>query len=149
VNFKNVIIIMANNLGSDLILSAGKEEDLRASLMELLKQSFRPEFLNRIDEMVIFNRLGRDEIGKIVDIQFKRLVARLAGRKITLTLTQAAKDFLAEMGYDPLFGARPLKRTMQAELENPLAKAVIAGTVKEGDTVTSDRTPDGEGQEAK
>ncbi|MDR2741624.1 MAG: ATP-dependent chaperone ClpB [Treponema sp.] len=145
VNFKNVIIIMTSNLGSDLILSPGKEEDLRASLMELLKQSFRPEFLNRIDETVIFNRLGRDEIGKIVDIQFKRLASRLAGRKITLTLTQAAKDFLAEMGYDPLFGARPLKRTMQAELENPLARAVIAGTVKEGDTVTSDRTLDGEG----
>ncbi|MDR2070332.1 MAG: ATP-dependent chaperone ClpB, partial [Treponema sp.] len=145
VNFKNVIIIMTSNLGSDLILSAGREEDLRASLMELLKQSFRPEFLNRIDETVIFNRLGRDEIGKIVDIQFKRLVSRLAGRKIALTLTQAAKDLLAERGCDPLFGARPLKRAMQAELENPLARAVIAGSIKEGDAVTADRAPDGEG----
>jgi ATP-dependent Clp protease ATP-binding subunit ClpB len=146
VDFKNVIIIMTSNLGSDLILSVGKEEDLRASLMELLKQSFRPEFLNRIDETVIFNRLGRDEIGKILDIQFNRLAARIAaGRKITLTLTRAAKEFLAERGYDPLFGARPLKRTIQAELENPLAKAIIAGTIREGGAVTVDRAPAGEG----
>ena len=146
VDFKNVIIIMTSNLGSDLILSAGKEEDLRAALMELLKQSFRPEFLNRIDETVIFNRLGRDEIRKIVDIQFNRLAARIAaGRKISLTLTQAARDLLVERGYDPLFGARPLKRTIQAELENPLAKAVIAGTFKEGDRVTVDRAPSGGG----
>ncbi|MDR3130231.1 MAG: ATP-dependent chaperone ClpB [Treponema sp.] len=145
VNFKNVIIIMTSNLGSDLILSAGKEEDLRVSLIELLKQSFRPEFLNRIDETVIFNRLGKNEIGKIVDIQFRRLASRLAERKIALRLTQAAGDFLAERGYDPLFGARPLKRTLQAELENPLAKAVIAGTIKEGDAVTADLAPDREG----
>jgi ATP-dependent Clp protease ATP-binding subunit ClpB len=136
---------MTSNLGSDLILSAGKEEDLRVSLMELLKQSFRPEFLNRIDETVIFNRLGKNEIGKIVDIQFRRLASRLAERKIALRLTQAAGDFLAERGYDPLFGARPLKRTLQAELENPLAKAIIAGTIKEGDAVTADLAPDGEG----
>jgi ATP-dependent Clp protease ATP-binding subunit ClpB len=145
VNFKNVIIIMTSNLGSDLILSAGKEEDLRASLTELLKRSFRPEFLNRIDETVIFNRLGGDETRKIVDIQLKRLASRLAGRKITLTLTGAARDLLAERGYDPLFGARPLKRAIQAELENPLSKAVIAGTLKDGDTVTADRAPNGEG----
>jgi ATP-dependent Clp protease ATP-binding subunit ClpB len=148
VDFKNVIVIMTSNLGSDLILSAKKEEDLRASLTELLKQSFRPEFLNRIDETVIFNRLGKAEIGKIVDIQYKRLAARLAaGRKITLTLTQAAKDFLAERGYDPLFGARPLKRTIQAELENPLAKAIIAGTIKEGDAIIADQAPPGKGRE--
>jgi ATP-dependent Clp protease ATP-binding subunit ClpB len=146
VDFKNVIIIMTSNLGSDLILSDGKEEDIRASLMELLKQSFRPEFLNRIDETVIFNRLGQDEIRKIVDIQFNRLAARIAtGRKIALTLTQAARDLLVERGYDPLFGARPLKRTIQAELENPLAKAIIAGTLKEGDRVTADRAPSGGG----
>ncbi|MDR0386706.1 MAG: ATP-dependent chaperone ClpB [Treponema sp.] len=152
VDFKNVIIIMTSNLGSDLILSAGTEAApgteaaLRASLMELLKQSFRPEFLNRIDETVIFNRLGRDEIGKILDIQFNRLAARVAaGRKIALALTRSARDLLAERGYDPLFGARPLKRTIQAELENPLAKAIIAGTVREGGAVIADRAPDGGG----
>jgi ATP-dependent Clp protease ATP-binding subunit ClpB len=106
--------------------------------MELLKQNFRPEFLNRIDETVIFNRLGRDEIGKIVDIQLKRLTARLLDRKIELNLSAAAKTFLAERGYDPLFGARPLKRTIQGELENPLAKAIIAGKIKEGDAITVD-----------
>jgi ATP-dependent Clp protease ATP-binding subunit ClpB len=139
VDYKNVIIIMTSNLGSDMILGAEKPETLRNSLLELLKQSFRPEFLNRIDETVIFNRLGKSEIGKIVDIQLTRLSQRLAERKITLNLTNAAKELLAERGYDPLFGARPLKRTIQADLENPLAKLVIAGTIREGDTVTADK----------
>ncbi|MDR2953238.1 MAG: ATP-dependent chaperone ClpB [Treponema sp.] len=138
VDFKNVIVIMTSNLGSDLILGAKNPEAIRDSLLELLKQSFRPEFLNRIDETVIFNRLGREDIGKIVDIQLTRLSGRLAERKITLKLTDKAKDILAERGYDPLFGARPLKRTIQSELENPLAKLVLAGTVREGDTVTVD-----------
>ncbi|GHT79223.1 chaperone protein ClpB [Spirochaetia bacterium] len=147
VDFKNVIIIMTSNLGSDLILEAKKPEadkgnlpaDIKAALMELLKQSFRPEFLNRIDETVIFNRLGKGEIGKIVEIQLKRLSERLLERKIGLKLTNGAKELLAERGYDPMFGARPLKRTIQADLENPLAKAIIAGTIKEGDTITADR----------
>jgi len=148
VDFKNVIIIMTSNLGSDLILEVGAESDqekLRASLTELLKQSFRPEFLNRIDETVIFNRLGKGEIGKIVDIQLTRLSQRLAERKITLTLTDKAKTFLAERGYDPMFGARPLKRTIQSELENPLAKQVIGGVIHEGDNVTADTAQDGAG----
>ncbi|MDR3145650.1 MAG: ATP-dependent chaperone ClpB [Treponema sp.] len=143
VDFKNVIIIQTSNLGSDLILEAKNSEDIRDSLMELLKQSFRPEFLNRIDETVIFNRLGREEIGKITDIQLKRLAGRLAERKIRLTLTGAARGFIAERGYDPLFGARPLKRTIQGELENPLAKAIIAGRIKEGDSVVADLRGDG------
>ncbi|GHV81200.1 hypothetical protein AGMMS49944_29910 [Spirochaetia bacterium] len=134
VDFKNVIIIMTSNLGSDLILAAKNPADIRDGLMELLKQSFRPEFLNRIDETVIFNRLGKGEISKIVEIQLKRLAERLLDRKITLTLSDAAKELLAERGYDPLFGARPLKRTIQADLENPLAKLIIAGKIKEGDT---------------
>ena len=142
VDFKNVIIIMTSNLGSDLILEAKKLETIRGALMELLKQSFRPEFLNRIDETVIFNRLERAEIDKIVDIQLLRLCARLDDRKIGLKLTKAAKQFIAERGYDPLFGARPLKRTIQADLENPLAKDIIAGKIKEGDTVTVDAGTD-------
>ncbi|MDR2376146.1 MAG: ATP-dependent chaperone ClpB [Treponema sp.] len=143
VDFKNVIIIMTSNLGSDLILEAKKEEDIRDALMELLKQSFRPEFLNRIDETVIFKRLGREEIRKIVDIQISRLVRRLLERRIALSLSPAARELLAERGYDPLFGARPLKRTIQGELENPLAKAIIAGKIVEGDRVTADRGPGG------
>ncbi|GHV82531.1 hypothetical protein AGMMS49991_10890 [Spirochaetia bacterium] len=143
VDFKNVIIIMTSNLGSDLILEAKKPDDIKAALMELLKQSFRPEFLNRIDETVIFNRLGKGEIGKIVEIQLKRLAERLAERKIGLKLTNGAKELLAERGYDPMFGARPLKRTIQADLENPLAKAIIAGTIKEGNAITADRAAGG------
>jgi ATP-dependent Clp protease ATP-binding subunit ClpB len=145
VDFKNVIIIMTSNLGSDLILETKNPETLRNSLMELLKQSFRPEFLNRIDETVIFNRLGKGEISKIIDIQLAHLSARLSERKITLRLTDAARETIAERGYDPLFGARPLKRTIQSDLENPLAKLVIAGKIKEGDTVTADKAASGEG----
>jgi ATP-dependent Clp protease ATP-binding subunit ClpB len=148
VDFKNVIIIMTSNLGSDLILEANsakakKPEALKDVLMELLKQSFRPEFLNRIDETVIFNSLGKSEIGKIVTIQLTRLAERLAERKITLKLTGAAQAILAERGYDPLYGARPLKRTIQSDLENPLAKLVIAGNIREGDTVTADKAAGG------
>jgi ATP-dependent Clp protease ATP-binding subunit ClpB len=143
VDFKNVIIIMTSNLGSDLILEAKNPETLRDALTELLKQSFRPEFLNRIDETVIFNRLGKNEIGKIVDIQLTRLASRLAERKIILKLTDKAKALLAERGYDPMFGARPLKRTIQSDLENPLAKKVIAGEIKEGQTVTADAGGEG------
>jgi ATP-dependent Clp protease ATP-binding subunit ClpB len=149
VDFKNVIIIMTSNLGSDLILETQNLESIRNSLMELLKQSFRPEFLNRIDETVIFNRLGKNEISKIIDIQLALLEKRLAVRKITLKLTNAAKAMIAERGYDPLFGARPLKRTIQADLENPLAKLVIAGKIKEGDTVTADEAASGEGLQGK
>ncbi|MDR0389802.1 MAG: type VI secretion system ATPase TssH, partial [Spirochaetaceae bacterium] len=111
----------------------------RNALLELLKQSFRPEFLNRIDETVIFNRLGKGEIGKIVEIQLKRLSQRLSERKIAVKVSAAAREFLAQRGYDPLFGARPLKRTIQGELENPLAKLIIAGKIKEGDSVSVDK----------
>ncbi|MDR2536312.1 MAG: ATP-dependent chaperone ClpB [Treponema sp.] len=143
VDFKNVIIIMTSNLGSDLILEAKRHEDIKDGLTELLKQSFRPEFLNRIDEIVIFNHLGKNEISKILDIQLKRLSLRLGEHKIGLTLTQAAKDLLSERGYDPLLGARPLKRTIQAELENPLAKAIIAGKIQDGDVLAADRGENG------
>jgi ATP-dependent Clp protease ATP-binding subunit ClpB len=146
VDFKNVIIIMTSNLGSDMILDAGKPEAIKAALMELLKQTFRPEFLNRIDETVIFNRLGKDEIGRIVEIQLDRLAVRLMDRKITLKVTPAARALLAERGFDPQFGARPLKRTIQSDLENPLAKVIIAGKIKEGDTVTVDKVPGSKGE---
>jgi ATP-dependent Clp protease ATP-binding subunit ClpB len=142
VDFRNVIIIMTSNLGSDLILEAKKPEAIRESRLGLLKQNFRPEFLNRIDETVIFNRLDKAQIGKIVDIQLARLTRRLEERKISLKCTPAAKALLAERGYDPQFGARPLKRTIQTDLENPLAKLVIAGKIHEGDTVTADKSPD-------
>jgi ATP-dependent Clp protease ATP-binding subunit ClpB len=147
VDFKNVIIIMTSNLGSELILGEENPQTIKDSLMELLKQSFRPEFLNRIDETVIFNRLGKGEIAKIVEIQLQLLRARLAERKIELRLTDAAKELLAVRGYDPLFGARPLKRTIQADLENPLAKAIISGKIREGDVIVADKGS-GKGDEA-
>jgi ATP-dependent Clp protease ATP-binding subunit ClpB len=143
VDFKNVIIIMTSNIGSDLILEEENSGTIRDSLMELLKRNFRPEFLNRIDETVIFNRLGKNEIGRIVDIQLASLSQRLVARKITLNATNAAKEFLAERGYDPLYGARPLKRAIQSELENPLSKLVISGKIREGNVVTADRVGTG------
>ncbi len=143
VDFKNAIVIMTSNLGSELILQAADAQEIRAALGELLKTHFRPEFLNRIDETVIFNRLGKAEIVKIVDIQLERLAKRLLERKLTLDIEANAKALLAELGYDPLFGARPLKRVIQTELENPLAKAMIAGTFKEGDSVRVKRTASG------
>jgi ATP-dependent Clp protease ATP-binding subunit ClpB len=148
VDFKNVIIILTSNLGSDIIMQAKNPQGIRDSLLELLKQSFRPEFLNRIDETVIFNRLGKEEIGKIVDIQLTHLSKRLAEKMITLKVTEAAKELLAERGYDPLFGARPLKRTIQSDLENPLAKQIISGAIREGDTVTVEKPPAGGKTEA-
>ena len=144
VDFKNVIIIMTSNLGSDLILAANNIDDIRESLLELLKTSFRPEFLNRIDETVIFNRLGRDEVAKILDIQLERLALRLTERRIELKFKKAAKDLLIDRGYDPLFGARPLKRAIQADLENPLSKGIISGRIKEGDLITVDKNEKGE-----
>jgi ATP-dependent Clp protease ATP-binding subunit ClpB len=138
VDFRNVIIIQTSNLGSDLILEAKNPDDIRTALTELLKQHFRPEFLNRIDETVIFNRLGKGEIGRIVDMQLERLKARLAERKIGLVVSDTAKALLAGRGYDPALGARPLKREIQGDLENPLARAIIAGTFHEGDTITAD-----------
>ncbi len=135
VDFKNTIIIMTSNLGSEFILSSENKEEIQEKLSELLKLSFRPEFLNRIDETVIFNRLGKGEIEKIVDIQLARLVERLEERKLSLVLGKGVKDFIAETGYDPVYGARPLKRAIQNLLENPLAKAVLAGQYPEGSKI--------------
>jgi ATP-dependent Clp protease ATP-binding subunit ClpB len=143
VDFKNVIIIQTSNLGSDLILEAKPEDDLQGPLEELLKQYFKPEFLNRIDETVVFNRLNQEDIGKITEIQLDRLSARLAERNISLSLTPAAKALLAERGFDPLFGARPLKRVIQSLLENALAKAVLAGKVRENDRISADASAGG------
>ncbi len=140
VDFKNAIVIMTSNLGSDLILANEDAKKTREKLLEMLKLNFRPEFLNRIDETVIFNRLGREEISSIVDIQLKRLQERLADRKLSLKVSNAAKTFLGNVGYDPLYGARPLKRAIQNELENPLARAMLAGEFTEGDTVLVDHS---------
>jgi ATP-dependent Clp protease ATP-binding subunit ClpB len=137
VDFRNAVLIMTSNAASDLTLEMARREtpDMKDRLMEALRQTFRPEFLNRIDEIVTFKSLGPAEIHKIVDIQMEDLQKRLAERKITVTLTPKARDLLAERGYDPLYGARPLKRTIQRMIENPLAVEVLAGHFKEGDHV--------------
>ena len=130
VDFKNTIIIMTSNLGSDLILDADTQEKLvaaRPAVDVLLKQTFRPEFLNRIDEIVMFGRLSKDCIGGIVKNQLERVKTRLADRRITLEFDQSAIDFLSDVGYDPAFGARPVKRAVQTYVENPLAKEILGG----------------------
>ncbi len=139
VDFRNTIIIMTSNLGSHLILEGIKErlpyEAIRERVFAVLQQNFRPEFLNRLDEIVVFKPLAKEEIVRIVDLMVARVAERLAERKIQLRLTEEAKEWLAERGYDPVFGARPLRRVIQKELETPLSKKILAGEVGEGDTV--------------
>ena len=141
VDFRNSIIIMTSNLGSDYILTAKNMEEIKPQIQELLRASFRPELLNRIDEILTFNRLGKDNILKICDIQLKSVAQRLEARRLKLEVSDEAKHYLAEVGYDPLFGARPLKRAIQSELENPLAKAVLSGQFPEGSTIRVEHAP--------
>ncbi len=140
VDFRNVVVIMTSNLGSSYITSIGKtnEEEMRMRVMEALRASFRPEFLNRIDETVIFTALTREQTAQIVDIQLATIGKRLADRQITIQLTPSAKEWLANRGYDPVFGARPLKRLIQKEVVDPLALKVLNGELKDGETVRVD-----------
>jgi ATP-dependent Clp protease ATP-binding subunit ClpB len=142
VDFRNTVLIMTSNVASDLIQEMARNEtkDMKDRLMDALRKTFRPEFLNRIDEIVTFRSLGPEEIHRIVDIQMRDVQKRLAERKITLELTDEARRVLAEHGYDPVFGARPLKRTIQRMIENPLALEVLAGRFREGDHVIVDST---------
>jgi ATP-dependent Clp protease ATP-binding subunit ClpB len=139
VGFRNTVVIMTSNVGSDLIQEASRrgddDERLKDKLMDVLRHTFRPEFLNRVDETVIFKSLGRDQLAQIVEIQLRDLRKRLAERKLRLEVTPEAKALLAQRGYDPVFGARPLKRTIQRMIENPLAVEVLAGRFGEGDRI--------------
>jgi ATP-dependent Clp protease ATP-binding subunit ClpB len=135
VDFRNTIIIMTSNLGSDMILKADKIEDIREQLNDLMKATFKPEFLNRIDEIITFRRLGKEQILGIVKIQLAALEKRLEARNLNVTFDDKAVQYLAERGYDPAFGARPLKRTIQNLVQNALAKQILEGTFKEGDTI--------------
>jgi ATP-dependent Clp protease ATP-binding subunit ClpB len=135
VDFKNTIIIMTSNLGADYLTSVGENDDIesvREQVMEIVKASFRPEFLNRVDEIILFHRLRRSEMGTIVDIQMRRLVALLSERKIVIDLAPDARNWLAEKGYDPIYGARPLKRVIQKYLQDPLAEQILSGHVLDG-----------------
>lgn len=137
VNFKNTVLIMTSNIGSQIIKEfAGRDkEKMTAGVMEMLQATFRPEFLNRIDETIIFNSLGREEIKRIVDIQIGHLKRRLQDRKISLNLTDGTREFLADIGFDPVYGARPLKRVIQHHIEDELALKILSGDIADGDTV--------------
>jgi ATP-dependent Clp protease ATP-binding subunit ClpB len=139
VDFKNTVLIMTSNVGSQWIQEfADNRKELEKRVMDGLRATFKPEFLNRIDEIVIFNSLGEEEIKKIVEIQVSILAKRLAGSKVTLELTDTAKEFLAKQGFDPVYGARPLKRTIQHLIQDPLAVRILDGTVNEGDHIRVD-----------
>jgi ATP-dependent Clp protease ATP-binding subunit ClpB len=138
VDFKNALVIMTSNLGSQFIQEDQDEEVIRGKVTELLKTAFRPEFLNRIDETVIFHRLSPREIKQIVEIQLRVLQRRLSGRRLEIDVTDRAKEHLAREGFDPLYGARPLKRALQRLVQDPLARRVLEGEFQEGDRVRVD-----------
>ncbi len=140
VDFRNTVVIMTSNLGSQVIMErvGTDEEALRKDMMELLKRTFRPEFLNRIDEVIMFHSLSREQITSIVDIQLADLYRRLMDRDIALDVTDAAKAEVAALGYDPAFGARPLRRVIQLELQNHIAEYILDGQIADGDRVTVD-----------
>jgi ATP-dependent Clp protease ATP-binding subunit ClpC len=142
VDFRNTIIIMTSNIASDLILEyvrQGKRfEELEERVREELKRYFRPEFINRLDHVIVFKPLTKEHMKQIVEIMIKKLGSRLKDKKIELVITEQAKEYLAERGHDPIFGARPLRRLIEREIETPLAKLIIAGEVKEGQTVRVD-----------
>ena len=143
VNFRNTVIILTSNVGSQWIRELGADA-ARERVMEELHRQFRPEFLNRLDEIVLFRPLGRPDLYQVIEIQLRRLRALLADRHVTLELTQAAKDAVVEEGYDPVFGARPLKRVLQRRVQDPLAMKLLQGEVRAGDTVVVDSAPSGE-----
>ena len=146
VDFKQTLIILTSNLGAQALsnLPDGADaSDAKRDVMDAVRAHFRPEFLNRLDETIIFDRLGREDMDGIVDIQLKRLEKRLAGRKITLMLDAGAHKWLADEGYDPVFGARPLKRVIQRALQDQLAEMILAGDIKDGDTVSISASADG------
>jgi len=142
VDFKNSVIIMTSNIGSQYILDVAGDDrrydEMRSRVMDAMRNSFRPEFLNRIDEIIIFHSLKKTELREIVKLQVERLSRRLSDRKMSLRLSDAALDFLAEVGYDPVYGARPLKRAIQRELETQIAKAILRGDFSDGDTIFVD-----------
>jgi ATP-dependent Clp protease ATP-binding subunit ClpB len=142
VDFKNAIIIMTSNIGSQYILDVAGDDsrylEMQGRVLEALRSNFRPEFLNRVDELIIFHSLRKDQIRSIVKLQAKRLEKRLQERKMTLKLSDAALDVLAEVGYDPVYGARPLKRAIQRELETVIAKSILRGEFADGDTIFVD-----------
>jgi ATP-dependent Clp protease ATP-binding subunit ClpB len=141
VDFRNTIIVMTSNLGSQVIQEMAGEEhyhEMKALVMEILGEHFRPEFLNRVDDIIVFHPLEKDQIRQIAELQVGIIAERLAAAGMGLVLTPQALDFLAEVGYDPVYGARPLKRALQQYLENPLAQKILEGAFAPGDTIRVD-----------
>lgn len=140
VDFKNTIIILTSNLGSEYLLAAGGDdaELVEAKVLDAARSHFRPEFINRLDEMLVFHRLEKEHMGAIVEIQLERLAGLLAERKIELNLSDEAKTYLADKGYDPAYGARPLKRAVQKYIQNPLSDLILGGEIFDGQTVQVD-----------
>jgi ATP-dependent Clp protease ATP-binding subunit ClpB len=139
VDFRNTLIVMTSNLGSEFLTNQPEGQDtdaVRDQVMAVVRASFRPEFLNRVDEIILFHRLQRREMTKIVDIQMVRLAKLLEERKITIALDPSAREWLADKGWDPAYGARPLKRVIQKAVQDPLAELILSGAVKDGDRVT-------------
>jgi ATP-dependent Clp protease ATP-binding subunit ClpB len=138
VDFRNTLIVMTSNLGSEYLANQPEGQDtdaVRDQVMAVVRANFRPEFLNRIDEIILFHRLKRSEMTKIVDIQMARLVKLLEDRKITLELEPSAREWLADKGWDPAYGARPLKRVIQKSVQDPLAEMILSGSIKDGERV--------------
>jgi ATP-dependent Clp protease ATP-binding subunit ClpB len=138
VDFRNTLIIMTSNLGSEFLANLADGDDVdeaRADVMNVVRHHFRPEFLNRVDEIILFKRLGRSEMDNIVAIQLKRVEKLLADRRMTIALDPAARHWLAEKGYDPVYGARPLKRVIQKELVDPIARKLLAGDLEDGSII--------------
>jgi ATP-dependent Clp protease ATP-binding subunit ClpB len=141
VDFKNTVVIMTSNVGSHFIAeAAGTGADVKREVMGALRDHFRPEFLNRVDEIIVFHALTREEMRQIIDIQLRGLVKRLEDRKIRVELTDRAKDLLIAEGYDPTYGARPLKRIIQRRVLDPLAMKVLQGEVREGEAIRVDES---------
>jgi ATP-dependent Clp protease ATP-binding subunit ClpB len=138
VDFRNTLIVMTSNLGSEYLANQPEGQDtdaVRGEVMAVVRSHFRPEFLNRVDEIILFHRLKREQMGKIVDIQMARLAKLLAERKLTIVLDPSARDWLAEQGWDPAYGARPLKRVIQRAVQDPLAELILSGRLKDGEKV--------------
>jgi ATP-dependent Clp protease ATP-binding subunit ClpB len=143
VDFKNTVIIMTSNIGSQFLLDAADRAGAERQVMDLLRQTFRPEFLNRVDEVIMFHPLTKTDLAAIVDLQLAHVSRLLADRHLGLEVTEVAQEALIEEGYDPVYGARPLKRVIQARIQNPLAMAVLEGKYGDGDTVRVDHTAGG------
>jgi ATP-dependent Clp protease ATP-binding subunit ClpB len=143
VDFRNAILILTSNLGSQIITDPAMNDDgRREAVLEIVRSHFKPEFLNRLDDVVVFHALGTAELERIVDIGVARLARRLADRQLALEVTPAAREWLAMNGYDPIYGARPLRRLVQSAIGDSLAKALLGGEIRDGDTVRVDVADD-------